>query len=693
MQNPELVPTRVVRVTVHRNGALVVRAGEGPAGPVEVADLPLLHAADALRVRPARGAARDVRETCRLAGGRGAATAPDEAEVRRRWREVEDLDDRIAGLERRRALFAGLDAAPPPGAGRPLADPAALVALHTTVDARLEALDETLGSLRRARDDAAEAAARFAATRDRDPAPPRFARGVRFDLTEGGAFEIEYFVEAARWVPSYTLHLEGDSARLRLDALIAQASGEDWAGAEVRVSTADLSRDTALPELTSWRIGTAQPARRPAFRALPDDLPGLFGGYDAGPPAPAPPQPVAVAAGGSPADGAYDEDEASDTAVHYALPEEREEALDDFYGQALDAGPPPPAAPPPPPPGAAPAPPMAFGGAPPAPKMARAAIARSSVGGPGGAPVEAQAATVRPPGAALTPRLRYAYLRLPGPEAADRGRLRPLDPRAHLAELVADHDTDAPAALHRAIAALGAAADRLTRAPLPPGTRPLNHDAYHQVFAAEGRHDVPGDGLYHRVGVYSAQASATLEHRAVPRGGHDVFRYCTVDVTRGRSLPDGPLAVHVEGDFKVQSRVEGAAGGRPLELNLGVDPDVRVVDRKVTVQQQDKGLMSQTTRVDHHVAVRVRSALAEPVDVVLYDRLPQPDDDVDDLTVTLVESVPAAERTDRDPQGRTLEGGLRWTLTVSPGSTDVLAWHYRLELPAKSEVIGGNRRD
>ena len=39
------------------------------------------------------------------------------------------------------------------------------------------------------------------------------------------------------------------------------------------------------------------------------------------------------------------------------------------------------------------------------------------------------------------------------------------------------------------------------------------------------------------------------------------------------------------------------------------------------------------------------------------------------------------------------EGGLRWTLTVSPGSTDVLAWHYRLELPAKSEVIGGNRRD
>ncbi|MCB9538226.1 MAG: DUF4139 domain-containing protein [Myxococcales bacterium] len=300
---------------------------------------------------------------------------------------------------------------------------------------------------------------------------------------------------------------------------------------------------------------------------------------------------------------------------------------------------------------------------------------------------------MRPPGAALTPRLRYAYLRLAGPEAVDRGRLRPLDPRAHLAELVADHDADAPAALYRAIAALNAAADRLARGPLPPGTRPLAHDAYHQVFVAEGRHDLPGDGLYHRVGVYAAQAAATLEHRAVPRGGHDVFRYCTVDVTRGRSLPDGPMAVHVDGDFKVQSRVEGAAGGRPLELNLGVDPDVRVVDRKVTVQQQDKGLMSQTTRVDHHVAVRVRSSLPEPVDVVLYDRLPQPDDDVDDLTVTLVESVPAAERTDRDPQGRTLEGGLRWTLTVSPGSTDVLAWHYRLEFPAKSEVIGGNRRD
>ncbi|MCB9538227.1 MAG: DUF4139 domain-containing protein [Myxococcales bacterium] len=355
MQNPEPVPTRVVRVTVHRNGALVVRAGEGPAGPVEVADLPLLHAADALRVRPARGAARDVRETCRLAGGAGDATAPDDAAVRRRWRAVEDLDDRIAVLERRRALFAGLDAKPPQGAGRPLADPGALVALHGTVDARLEALDETLGGLRRARDDAAEAAARFAATRDRDPAPPRFARGVRFELSEGGPFEIEYFVEAARWVPAYTLHLEGESARLRLDALIAQASGEDWDGAEVRVSTADLSRDTALPELTSWRIGTAQPARRPAFRALPDDLPDLFGGYDAGPPAPPPPQPV-VAAAAAPAAGAYGEADAGDTAVHRVLPDEHDEALDDFYDQELDV--PPPAPPPAPPlarPSAAPA--------------------------------------------------------------------------------------------------------------------------------------------------------------------------------------------------------------------------------------------------------------------------------------------------------------------------------------------------
>ena len=230
-------------------------------------------------------------------------------------------------------------------------------------------------------------------------------------------------------------------------------------------------------------------------------------------------------------------------------------------------------------------------------------------------------------------------------------------------------------------------------APLPPGTRVLAQDAYHQVFTAEGLHDVPGDGRYHRITASTSAAPATFEHRAVPRTGHDVFRYCTVDLARGRALPDGPLAVHVGGDFKVTSRLSGAGGGRPLELNLGVDPAVRVVDRKVTVQQQDKGLMSQTTRVDHHIAVRVRSALPEPVDVVLYDRLPVPEDEEKDLQVALIESVPPAERTDRDPLGEPLPGGLRWTLTVSPGGTDVLAWHYRLEFPAKAEVVGGNRRD
>ena len=34
------------------------------------------------------------------------------------------------------------------------------------------------------------------------------------------------------------------------------------------MATADLSRESTLPELASWRIGTAQPRRRPAFRPL-----------------------------------------------------------------------------------------------------------------------------------------------------------------------------------------------------------------------------------------------------------------------------------------------------------------------------------------------------------------------------------------------------------------------------------------
>ena len=76
--------------------------------------------------------------------------------------------------------------------------------------------------------------------RPKDGERLRVLRGVRFDLlvaSREARFQVRYFVEAARWSPTYSLTVSGDQARLRVDALVAQATGEDWTDARLRVCT------------------------------------------------------------------------------------------------------------------------------------------------------------------------------------------------------------------------------------------------------------------------------------------------------------------------------------------------------------------------------------------------------------------------------------------------------------------------
>ncbi len=135
--------TQITQVTIHRDGAWVVRSGHAPTGIISVFDLPLLHEAQALEVVVAGGAAVDVTEVAAL----------------RRPRDGELL---------------------------------------------------------------------------------RVLRGVRFDLlvaAPSADFHLRYFVPAARWTPTYAMSIGAHEARIRVDALVAQATGEDWSDAVVRVCT------------------------------------------------------------------------------------------------------------------------------------------------------------------------------------------------------------------------------------------------------------------------------------------------------------------------------------------------------------------------------------------------------------------------------------------------------------------------
>ena len=680
--------TRITEVVIYRNGALVHRTGRAPAGLVEIDSLPLLFVADTLSVVPTSGSVRDLVDTCRLTTTRTVDGAHDEA--------LDAARAKVASLERKLARIAmrrrSVDMLAPQNAGGKQGlsdppDPQALLALHQAASERQIALDEATAETRRAANLARREVSRLEHLAENSHASPRFLRGVRFTLDGEGQvdFTVSYFVSAARWVPTYRLDLNrkqsGSAARLRLDAIVAQGSGEDWSGARIRLSTVDLSWSSTLPTMRSWRIGTRQRPMPPAFRPLPAGLDMLFDAYDQA----APPKPVVETTTVYPVRLPSAPPPLPQRSTRGGI--DLEEATDSFdldddtmaFGAATRPVPAPSRA------VAAPAPTRRRAAQ---PKKAKRRAPASSF-----EDAEQQASDgvgVAPPSQQLPERFRHAYLRMAGPDEPKRGQLVAVNPLTHLWSLVEDSDEGNLDMLRYAVDGLKQAMYRINALSLPSGTSPV--DAFNHVFDADGLHDIPDDGAWHRISVQTFQSDAQTEFRAVPRHDRQIYRFCTIDNPSGVPLPTGPLQVYIDDDFRTTAHLDGT-GSSELSLNLGVESGVRVVERTTRIEQSDKGMIGQTTRVDHDVTLRIRSALTEPIEVVVYDRLPRARQETRDLEVELLKSQPTPVMNDLDPNQQKLPGGLHWRVTVQPGQVSTITYSYRLAFPAKYEIDGGNRRE
>jgi len=78
----------------------------------------------------------------------------------------------------------------------------------------------------------------------------------------GGAIEVTSFTEAASWRPVYDMRLDREAGRLDMErgVIVSQASGEDWRGIDLVLSTARPSERSEPSPLWPWlrRIGTPE---------------------------------------------------------------------------------------------------------------------------------------------------------------------------------------------------------------------------------------------------------------------------------------------------------------------------------------------------------------------------------------------------------------------------------------------------
>ena len=714
--------SRIERVVVYARGAVVTRKvtlpESLPEGAVELTLAGITALAEAGSVRALAQGEREVTAIKARAVIPKAPAKP--GRLRERLRELELAGERLEAARslaaQRRAELSGLAPSPQFTRWARQVDPAArfqdALALGGLIAEELRSLDDRTRELDAAIEDNQRKldAARLDAAQGTPgdlEGEARAALGVQVRLGPAGSLvslEIDYVVTAARWWPAYTARLSAAATRVTLgmDAFVAQASGEAWSGVKLSVATADLASDVRLPELRSLRLGRAQPPRRLGYRPPPAGLDAMFEGHDR----------------------SADRLESNTRQVDMLDALEGADEEDAFEERTKGGSRPeggggygaPQGMPPPPRPRAAVmaakamAPQSAMSGSAsrsmarsmPAPAATRAgmvmpekksramdmltrapreeeagdAMSLSQTVTFGGAPPHAEPAAPE----AIEPDevwLDFDALILADPlEPANRGR------RGRLTRDAGSATGSRIEAARASIQSLGA----------PPEARdPLaTRGNFDHRYDAEGSADVPASGRPHRVAIGSAEGEARPRFVAVPREAAEVYREAEITNPFAAPLLSGPVEVFLDGALLTTSSLAFVDRGGLLHLGLGVEERLRVA-RNARVEEGSAGLLGGSTTVDHHVTIDVASSLGHPVAIEVLDRIPVTSDK--DIEIKLVSSKPASTRATQAERGHPVRGGLAWNISVSPGEKQRIEVSYRVTLPAKNELVGGNRRE
>jgi hypothetical protein len=730
MADPVVVATSISGVEVYRAQALVRRSarvelpGGEPGGELRLGGLPFWLDDDSVRVRVVEGAGRvvDLHVELDVAARGGALRTTAEEALRVHARAKGALEVERA---RQAALVRFVEGIAPADPGGELPDELACRERHPAVAAlELAAFAGPRALAARARIRAVErelreledriAAARDALAREEEAERERLrtvrkAARIRVEAAAGAhLLELSYLVPAAAWVPEYDLRVADgrDEVELVVRAIVGQATGEPWPAVPLAFSTADLSRSSALPKLDSWRIGRAQPPRRSGWRELPDTVGELLADYERARPSLQAPELPELAS--MPRSARLDrivaeEGEATRSSTQgsvrkkdgRAAPRPPSPAREEFTPMAGAALPPPP-----PPPMSAPA--MMPAAAPvPAParrmrsmpRMAgydddasamlmesvsvdrRMAYEVDSEEDVMAAPCEPEAAGV----AASRSALAYGRLRMQGPgsEAAP-GQLKARTLLEELGErgLSLEDDLAAPSALSLDV----------------PGGVPLQESAGHFAarFTAEAAIEVPSDGAGHQVLVARRSGPAERLLVCAPASGPDVYELVTLRNPLDVPLLAGPARIFRGGDFVAQTSLATHAPGRPLTVNLGVEPGVAVA-RNVAYEETSGGLLGGATVLTHRIELELRSRLPRPVRLRVLERVPVSDDP--DVKVEVKRSTVKAEPYDQADRGQLVRGGLAMEVEFGARETRCCVFEYQVTIPSKKTLEGGNRRD
>jgi uncharacterized protein (TIGR02231 family) len=226
---------------------------------------------------------------------------------------------------------------------------------------------------------------------------------------------------------------------------------------------------------------------------------------------------------------------------------------------------------------------------------------------------------------------------------------------------------------------------------LPPQhCAPEQQAGFDYAFFGDHKVDIPSDGQFHTVSLKQAEVSSKLRHISVPRETMQVFRCATFVNPFDAPLLPGPVEVTSEGQYLTPGQVLLTPKGGEAEVWLGAEQRIKI-SRNSAFKEVTSGLLRGQLALEHSIAIDIVNHLESAADVEVRERIPVVKQRETDIKVDIKKVDP--DWYPYEQREHPLRGGYLWRVSLSPGEKKQLLASYRVLIPAKHHLVGGNRRE
>jgi len=191
---------------------------------------------------------------------------------------------------------------------------------------------------------------------------------------------------------------------------------------------------------------------------------------------------------------------------------------------------------------------------------------------------------------------------------------------------------------------------------------------------------LPSDGAFKLVAVERRKLEPVIRYVAVPVKYRGAFLQAEAVNAAPEPLLAGEARLFLGADYIGAVFMNTVPAGGKFVIPLGLDPDIKLA-RLSRSERKEAGFRNRLRRTTYTVTLEAANHKARPVDLVLIDRVPRPED----ARIRVAEVEFRGAKPEYDPEGDT--GQVTFTVRLKPGEVRAVGLSYVVEHPADLEAV------